>query len=535
MKRLHKYLSLFLAFVLMAGMTLPVSASSPQAPPVQYTLTIANSNPGHTYEAYQIFGGVLSDDGVLSDIQWGTGVAEDALLTDLKADETVGSAFASCTTAADVAKAVTEFGDNSEELDAFAAAVGENLGTSAGIADAPSGGAYTITGLDAGYYFVQDAIDVTGPDASTKFVLRLVQDTEVTPKSGTPAVEKKVLEDSYAENGGYGTGWNDVADYSIGEDISFRLIGTLHGYYGDYDSYAYTFHDTVSPGLTVDMESIAVYAATDKEGSDKTPITGWQSTETDDGFDISFADLKRASGAVITKDSFILVEYTASLNGNAVVGLNGNTNAVTLDFSNNPNPGGEGSLGTTTSDTVILFTYGLDVTKVDGEVASKTLPGAQFTLQDADGNYVVVDGNGKVTGWTASAEDASTLISGEDGKFRVYGLDEGTYMLHEVQPPDGYNRLKEDVELVINAATANGQNYSGTPSEALTAVSITVDDGEAEQGNASAGTVGATVRNNAGVTFPETGGIGTWLFYGIGAVVMIGAVVFLVRRKRAAK
>lgn len=248
---------------------------------------------------------------------------------------------------------------------------------------------------------------------------------------------------------------------------------------------------------------------------------------------VTFANLKTAYPA-LTATSKIVVKYTATLNANAEIGLDGNENKVTLTYSNNPNSGGTGDTGKTPEDKVIVFTYELDVTKVDGTDATKTLAGAEFKLYKLNGTtktYATV-AEGKVTGWTETEADGTTLTSDANGLFKVAGLDDGTYYLKETKAPDGYNLLANDTKLVITASTTNGQTWSGTAADALTALKISVNDGAAADGNTTTGVVGATVSNNAGSTLPSTGSIGTKIFYLLGGLIVVGTAVLLVVRKR---
>lgn len=550
MKKLKRIFSLMIAVVMVLAMNVTAFAEDDET----YSITISNSNTGHTYEAYQVFQGDLSGN-VLSNVEWGTGVKGDTLLTALKADDTLKSIFGDCNTAAKVAEKLAELNNDSSEMDAFAAVVSKNLGTAAGFANQPSSGGYTISKLSAGYYFVKDAATVTGSDASTKFILRLTKydvdnnnNVTVTPKSDIPTVEKKVNEDDkYNQDGGYGKGYNDVADWNIGDDVPFKLIGTLPSNYNDYDSYSYVFHDTLSSGLTYNNSTVAVYLE-NKVDSEvvRTPITNYFNVvyeennltisclvTTDEDGSVTDSGLKKIAG--ITSSSKIVVEYTAKLNASAVIGLDGNTNKVYLEFSNNPNVGGEGETGKTPIDKVIVFTYELDVKKVDGEDKTTTLKDAEFKLHNASNKWVIVDTEGKVTGWADTEDGGSTLKSDENGLFNVIGLDDGTYYLKETKAPDGYNLLNSEIKLDITATTANGQTWSGTASDALTALKISVNNGDEIEGTLSTGIVGATVENNQGATLPSTGGMGTRIFYAVGAVLMIGAAVILITRKRSAK
>lgn len=527
MKKMKRLLGVLLAAVMVLAMNITAFAAD------MYTITIKNSNSGHQYEAYQVFRGELSGN-ILSNVEWGAGVNDADLLSALKSDSTIGSSFNACNTAADVAEVLEDFTTNSEEIDAFAAVVGKHLSDSAtGTSGAePSDGKYSITGLSAGYYFVKDKNAVSENDASTKFILKLVKDTEVTPKSSVPKVEKKVQEGDYETNDGYGTGYNDVADWNIGDAVPFKLIGTLPSTYDDYDTYKYVFHDTLSAGLTYNGD-VKVYYASNKEGTDKQDITSsFSITASGNGITVTCENLKNVTG--VTKDSYIIVEYTAKLNINAEIGLDGNTNEVYLEFSNNPNAGGEGETGNTPTDKVIVFTYELDTIKVDGENNDTKLPGAEFKLKNSEGKWVTVDTAGKVTGWVEGEDNGSTLKSDEQGLFKVIGLDDGIYYLKETKAPDGYNELKNEIEIVITAATSNGQNWDGTPANALAKLDVTAA-GKAGTGKTDTGIAGITVENNKGATLPETGGIGTTIFYVVGGILVIGAAVLLITRRRMNK
>lgn len=119
------------------------------------------------------------------------------------------------------------------------------------------------------------------------------------------------------------------------------------------------------------------------------------------------------------------------------------------------------------------------------------------------------------------------LTYDEDGLFKITGLDDGDYKLREIKAPDGYNLLDGDLDVSINATTTNGQEWAGTPGDALTHVGTDNDGGNRETGIAY-----ITIANNKGATLPETGGMGTTLFYIAGAVLVIGAAVLLVTRRR---
>lgn len=246
-------------------------------------------------------------------------------------------------------------------------------------------GVYTISNLPAGYYLVKDQDDsLQGEeDTATEYIVQVLGNVTMEPKdSDIPTVEKKVSEEDYRQDDGYGTTYNDVADWDIGDSVPFKLIGSIPDM-SAYNTYEYIFTDTLSNGLTLQVETINVYIALgrDDEVRDYTPLTEGvdytltlNNVENGGGsFSIEFDDLKTAPYIDQGNRNYVIVTYDATLNANAEIGLDGNPNSVYLEFSNNPNAAG---LGRTTEDTVIVFTYELGGTKVDGENNDTTLPGS---------------------------------------------------------------------------------------------------------------------------------------------------------------
>lgn len=568
MKQAKKLAAVLLSLVLVLALAVPASAAG------NYTITITNDQTGHTYEAYQIFAGDVSDDTqqggnvegpILSNITWGSGVDNTryaALLAALQADGTIGARFAAINDATDAAAIAAALdGAATTDAEAFANVVSGFLSDTA-TASTAGDGVYTITGLDAGYYLVKDQDESLNGAAATatEYIVQVLGNVNMAPKdSDVPTVEKKVSEEDYHQNDGYGTTYNDVADWDIGDSVPFKLIGSITDM-SAYETYEYIFNDTLSNGLTLQADTIKVYIAVDKDDEvrDYTPLTAGEdytltlnNVENGGGsFSIAFNDLKTAPYIAEGNRQYVIVTYDATLNANAEIGLDGNPNSVDLQFSNNPN--GDG-LGRTTEDTVIVFTYELDGTKVDGKDENTKLEGAEFVLFNGGHTRVAHIENGKLAGWVALPTGYNSnnyqqipyetwetfnkttnviMKSAAEGAFGVSGLDDGTYHLMEIKAPNGYNLLEEDVQLVIEATTANGQTWNGTAADALTALTITVDQGNAEGGNLGTGAVNVTVKNNQGATLPETGGMGTTLFYIIGGLLVVGAGILLVVRIR---
>ena len=515
MKQTRKLLSLLLALAMVCALAATAFAA---------TVTIPSDGilKDHTITAYQIFSG-REEEGILSDVQWGSGISSDAFLTALKDGTAFGDKFDACTDAAAVAEVLSA---NTSFADAFAKlAYTHKTGDGTPLSSGPNT-------LADGYYLVVDTTsDVGLGGAYNAALLQVVGNITIRAKTDAPTVEKKVLE---------GNTYQDAADYNIGDAVPFRLIGSVPDM-SRYDTYKYVFHDTLSDGLTLNQDSIKVYVASDNTGSDKAEITGWTKTVSGQTFTVSFADLKTVSG--VSQGKYIIVEYTATLNQSAVIGLPGNSNKVHLEYSNKPDQSGSGdtdNTGKTPEDEVLVFTYELDTTKVDGKNPDTNLRGAKFVLLNSDGNKVAKITNGKFDGWqnlpSAGADGKiaaeswptdSVLTSNENGLFTVTGLDAGTYKLREIVAPAGYNLLKDDITVVITATIAAGNDGKTT----LTNLEVTAD-GTAGTGNVDSGSVGITVANNKGATLPETGGIGTTIFYTLGGILVLVAVVLLVTKKR---
>lgn len=564
MKKMRRTWAILLALVLTVALAVPGFAAEGG-----YSITITNEKAGHTYEAYQIFAGTVASDDptdgetagpMLGDITWGTGVNTDALLDALKAAD--NGKYGACTTAADVAEALGAEGATAADAAAFAEIAAQHLAVVMGTANEPVGGNYVIDGLPAGYYLVKDQDGSLEGDAdnATEYIVQVLGNVTMEPKdSDIPTVEKKVVErGKYNQDGGYGMYYNDVADWNIGDRVPFKLIGSIPDMTA-YETYEYTFTETISAGLTLDMESFDVYVAQNKNqdpvalGWTEIPAANYTLTQTENGFTLTIEDLKNFPYVTEEGRNYILVFYDAILNENADIGLDGNPNSVYLEFSNNPN--GEG-LGRTNEDTVIVFTYELDGTKVDGE-NHETLQDAEFVLLNSARTTAAAIVDGKVSGWVQVHSEAAAgditrpesyeewverygesnviITSGTDGVFNISGLDDGTYYLREIKAPDGYNLLEDDLKIVITATTANGQTWNGDAATALTALTISVDDAAAENGEPDTGAVAITVENNGGSTLPETGGIGTTIFYAAGALLVLCAGVLLFVKLRMRK
>ena len=531
MKKMKRLVALALSVVMVLAMSVVAFAEGNGENTAQNSITIENASVvGHTYEAYQIFAGDLSE-GTLSNITWGTGVntTKDGQ-TLLRADE---------------AKTKAESLKTADDAKTFAQQIAPYLSaakyTSTTTEENP--GKYVINNLPAGYYLVKDKDNSLSSkdDFYTAYIMKVVGNVTAEPKGEKPSVEKKVEENTkYDSDGGYGKKYNDVADYNIGSKVPFKLIGSIPDM-SRYDTYKYNFVDTLSAGLDLEADTVKVYVSSDKQGTNKKEISNTEyrleETASPKGFKVQFTDLKKVDLKVVKDEQsvdgkYIIVEYKATLNNDAVVGLPGNPNEVYLEYSNNPNQGGNGDTGKTPEDKVIVFTYKLDVTKVDATDNNTKLENAEFKLHNAAGKWATVNTEGRITGWVDSETDGAILKSNAQGHFEVIGLDHGTYYLKETKAPAQYNILANEVEFVINATTSNVQDWAGEADKALTAIEIKVGE-NTTTGNKEQGSVGITVENKKGSQLPSTGGIGTTIFYVVGGILMVGAAVLLITKRRA--
>lgn len=551
MKAIKKWTTMALALIMMFALALPAGAASDNN-----TLTITSKTSGHTFQAYQVFDGDYYE-GVLSNVTWGDGVDGAALLAALKADGNLGTHFTNCTTATDVAEVLSgegsPFTDNSELLDDLADVVSNHLTASHTDSGAPSGQApnftYTITGLKDGYYFVNEAdMSNANNNAYTKFMLQVVGDTTVAAKADVPTIDK-----SFAEGGNQG-------DASIGDEINFKLTSKVPNMDG-YDKYFFVVHDTLSTGLSFKEGSVAVKVGTET----LTPNDDFTVTHRNQTLKIVLNDFIQYKES--QPNANIEITYTATLNENAVVGVEDNPNDVYLVYSNNPNvvyngdnePSGDDPVGETPHDRTYTYVTGLELKKVDAD--GNALTGAQFqlsgttlntvlvykdqfTLDDEgtywklkDGTYTTTAPSGndelyenttdkytrervKDTVQNAGTTNATGTV-GDDGILRFDGLSAGTYTITEMVAPDGYNLLDEPIQITISwsAPSTEGGDCTWTVSGVQGA---TVQNG----------IITMTIENDKGSTLPETGGIGTTIFYVVGGILVVGAGVLLVAKKR---
>lgn len=499
-KAMKKLMAALLAVAMVCAMAIPAfadgSSSTSTAAVIKYTITAPKN--GHTYEIYQIFTGDYDplQPSMLANIKWGkngTGTAGDAVEQTVL-DELSGVA----SSASDKAKL---------------AVIEKYVTLTNPVKTIVNGGSVEVVG---GYYLIKDQDgSLSGSEPYTTYLVSVVGTVTISPKSNdVPEFEKKLKDTN--DSTGDTTGWQDSADYDIGDYIPFRLQGTVPEDYDSYKTYYYAFHDVEEKGLTFDPSSVEVHLG-DENGA-IIPNTDYKVLTKKDGttsdtectFEIVFDDLKKVSG--VTADSTITVTYKSQLNDSAVLGAQGNVNTAKLEYSNNPRGNGT---GTTPWDNVIVFTYKVVVNKVDQD--NNPLVGAQFTLtkKTKNGTDVV----------------KTMTIDSSETQFTLSGLDDGEYTLTETVTPAHYNTISP-ITFTVNADHTITWETERRE-DILTSLSGDKKVGEITFSvDKTAGTLTTNVINNIGTTLPGTGGIGTTIFYVLGSVLVIGAAVLLVTKKR---
>lgn len=506
MKNMKKLFALMLAVLML--LSVACFASAENTATKTFTITVNSNDPDytHSYDVFQIFTGTYDEtSNTLSNMGWGangTGTTDDEL-----------------NAALDAINDLPTNASDTEKLEVITKYC--NMGTP--YQNIQSGESVEVP---AGYYLIRDAGSLNGEYAAyTTFVVQVVDNVVISAKSVKPSVDKQVLDEIDDAETGSTTGWGESADHAINEEFQFKLIATLPGSvdYDAYETYKLVFHDTMSTHLTFDrIDSVTIGGVDASEGSYSTTagkdVRDWTLT-IDDVFTASSTErLDLKNGTMVE------VIYTAHLNENAVVSdgetatlSDANVNKVFLQYSNNPNWDGNGDeeLGQTTEDSVWVFTYDVKYAKVDENGVA--LSGAGFTLyqgenavklskreepvEDTDVYYV--DPKGTVTEITTNAA----------GKFVIEGLDAGTYTLRETTTPAGYNTC-EDLTVTIEA------KHAETDAENSAEVTLTETNGNNK------------IENKKGATLPETGGIGTTIFYVAGGVLVLLAIVLLVTKRR---
>ena len=479
MKLSRKILSLVLALAMVMGLATTAFAEEREGTTTNGSITITNALKGETYKAYQIL--YLESYDAENNIY--AYKANPAWKEWLETQEEYVSV--------DAQGYVTWVKDASA-ADFAKAAKGQLSGKNAdGHVTPTANGSATISNLKLGYYLVDSTVGALCELNTTK------PSVEITDKNQIPTIEKKVQEDSDES-------WGDVNDADIDQTVKFK--STISAKPG---ARKYVVHDKMDAALKFDsVTSITAGSKTLTEGAEKDYTVVTTGLPDDCTFHIVFTETYLDS---ITEDTNIVINYTAKLTSSAVAGT-GYLNDTWLDYGNNQH---------TEHDTTTTYTWKLPIYKYHMVGGTKTaLAGAEFILykgnEESNRAYAQV-ANGKLTGWTKEKAEATTLVSDADGKIAVEGLDADTYYLEETKAPGGYNKLAGPVKVDIShTVTDEGAHMTHTLKQDATDVAVERVE----------------IENKSGTELPSTGGIGTTIFYVLGSILVIGAVVLLIAKKR---
>ena len=478
MKTMRKVLSvlLVLAMILSLG-AMAVSAAEVK----DGVITVTDAQKGETYSLYKLFDLSYDQENTPTKFAYTytKNGAADAFLTALQAQESP-FALEEIKTTVDAGKYNVTLKDGKKDVDVVkflkdnAASLPKPQTKEAG-----TDGNLVFDQLDHGYYYLTSTSGtLVTLDSNTPTV-------DVQDKNEAPTLTKLVQEDSNQS-------WGAKNTASVGETVNFKI--TIAAKQGAKN---YVVQDALPAGMTYNGD-LAVAGAAE--------ATDYQVNAQGQNITVTF---EKAYLDKIAQNTDIVITYSATVNHSAVVGAAGNVNTAYMTY---------GAQGQTADATTTTYTYGFDLVKTTlvgdpGQEAHKLLNGAAFKLYDAKkgGNEIVLiqQADGSYHPLVGEKIATNLIDMTQTAKVRINGLDNGTYYLEEVQAPAGYNKVKERIEVKIENANLDA----------------TVDDTDYTSG-------GIEVVNRTGAELPSTGGMGTTMFYVLGAVLVLGAAIALVAKRR---
>ena len=485
MKHARKLTSLLLALVMVFALAVTVAAEETTGTTGTGSITVDNPIEGQTYTAYKIFD-VVYDEATPKHYSYTIEGGSEWFKTVETYANTEGSGLTLTLVKGTTTYVVTTTDAFSAPpfADALKAAVNGKTGRTLAVA----GGKATVTGLDLGYYFVTSSTDALCNLTTTNPAV-IIHDKNEMP------FEKK----------------DDKVSAEVGETVNYTIKGKVPDHTG-FTKYTYLITDTMSEGLTFKQDVTVTVGGTDVTSA--CTIT-YNVDNNANKFTVSIPVRDYTIGAEI------LVTYTALVNENAVAKIS--KNSATLTYSNNPSDSTKTDTTTTVEETVYSSKIAIEKVEklaADATATPKKLKDAEFVLYkkaptDADPKAIQYykkwddTDTTKAVSWVNTIAEATTVKTDENGEASFEGLANGTYYLVETKAPAGYNQLTEAQKVEVH----DGEHNAPVTSETQL-------------------TVTAKVENQAGTLLPSTGGMGTTIFYVLGAVLVVGAGVLLVTKKR---
>lgn len=508
------------------------------------SVTIKNAENNVTdFKGYKIFdANVVKDENgktLVSNIAWANDKVEAAVKEAIREfDKDTNNKDTNIATAQDAADWISEnvmhtgkttsvASDSAAYKIAAAVAKVTDLNDSSDLAATSNG---VANNLSHGYWlFVTDAQTVAGTETATAPIFAVVGDeaVSITEKTSIPTVDKQVRE---------GDAWGKVSDSYIGEEVEYKLTGSVASNIDTFTEYEYSFQDHLSVGLEAIEGSVKVTINDQvikpengyKVGLDETKDVSGNPTGGHD-LTISFSNLKdaaKAAGVTLTGDSKVVVTYKAKLTDKAEYTATGNTNDVKLVYSNNPMTS---DTGTSTSKRVTDHVFRLDVTKVEKDNEGQKLEATFQVKMTKEGGKELKDNRWLTqTGGITDKEEKAGKFTTSKGTDKIYipGLVAGTYEITECNTPAGYNTLAPFTITVDPTYDENGTltGLDVTPSNTEMVTPSTTNDA----------TIPVTIKNKKGSGLPLTGLNGvTFTWIAGGAVLCIGVAHLIRSRKQA--
>ena len=551
MKTVKKALALLLTLTIVLSLSITAFAAGTKVVNVINNKgTTGVSIDGMTFTAYKIF-----------DLISNTGT-DAATKYNYMINEAFGSLTFDGATGQALEEKLATLASDSAELQKFSKAVAEfaasNNVDAAKTEVTVSGETASFTDLEEGYYVIVGTAKVDGASADEILAVSAIVDNALdTPDDILLKVEApKVTKTVAASQSNLGS--NDHGTSAdLGDVVEFTLTSTVPSFYG-FEKYQFAFKDTLSENLKFRTDMMKAILGTgsiltvamadsgadadvyvDIQGQTMTVNFGDKDPEKTDLYN-ALPLLKDHAGETITFSYFADVKAGAS-------GTYEEFNDVYPVYSNDPDDWSKHTTPNVPHDKDYVYDFDLNILKQDEAEGHAALKGAQFALYRESGpaHEWYKESNGVIDWQRKSNLDERPSIGDdwvtiketvEGGKLNspFKGLPTGTYYLYEVKAPDGYKPMEQPVKVTITAnSKENGQVDENSIKFTYENPNITENKGTVEDEKANGAYTGTIpVFNTSGTKLPETGGMGTTIFYTVGAVMMAGALVLLITRKK---